>query len=638
MRRPIRRPARRNADLPLGLRRVRHHHGHLDGARPDVHLRAARSPTRRLFTPPMSTGQKSSASVEVQVTSRERVPDGPCARTSSRQRARHQPLERDPARQHAPASTVAGGFLRLPDRQRLDLRPGTSARNIVVQPLPVGNVSVTAKIKTEPLTENYQQAGLRVYYDDNNWASVHMICASGARDFEFIYENAGNPRNEGADKLGGIPPTSPHDLLGAADLQRQRADGRFTRSTATTFSPVRPGRGHLRAGPILSSARWRSPTRRRRYPVASFDWIRFDPDTPSGGGGGGARSSTSSTAATLAEPAVERRAAQPGADGQRRRAAHPGIAWRPLRRQRQRQQPGAARRARRSLDRDHEASTSRARPSTTRPASSCTATTPTTRSSAASRTRGGRREVRVHLRERRHPAQRRGRLDAPTSRWTSRTTSTSGSSPTARTSPANTRPTAPSGRRSGVPAPLPANAQIGVFAFNNAAASSPGRGVRLVHVSPPAASWRASGPSRDDQFDGTTLDKDRWNAIVRDNPSAYSVGGGELTITTEPGDIYTVRYEPAAQQLHPPVGRPCRRRLGDRDEAVRHDQRRLWPGRPDRVLERRQLRQARSDLRRRQHRGSTASSCAPRSTARRSDPRAERLARARRARRTSGCV
>ena len=23
------------------------------------------------------------------------------------------------------------------------------------------------------------------------------------------------------------------------------------------------------------------------YPVASFDWIRFDPDTPSGGGGGG---------------------------------------------------------------------------------------------------------------------------------------------------------------------------------------------------------------------------------------------------------------------------------------------------------------------------------------------------------------
>ena len=44
-----------------------------------------------------------------------------------------------------------------------------------------------------------------------------------------------------------------------------------------------------------------------------------------------------------------------------------------------------------------------------------------------------------------------------------------------------------------------------------------------------------AGPSRDDQFDGSTLDTSRWNAIVRGNPSAYSVGGGELTITTEPG-------------------------------------------------------------------------------------------------------
>ena len=39
---------------------------------------------------------------------------------------------------------------------------------------------MTAKITTEPLTENYQQAGLRVYSDDDNWASVHMIYAGGA--------------------------------------------------------------------------------------------------------------------------------------------------------------------------------------------------------------------------------------------------------------------------------------------------------------------------------------------------------------------------------------------------------------------------------------------------------------------------
>ena len=63
-----------------------------------------------------------------------------------------------------------------------------------------------------------------------------MIHAGGARDFEFIYEYNGTPRNEGADKLGGIPADSPHDVLGAARLRRHRADGRSTPSTATTFS------------------------------------------------------------------------------------------------------------------------------------------------------------------------------------------------------------------------------------------------------------------------------------------------------------------------------------------------------------------------------------------------------------------
>ena len=84
---------------------------------------------------------------------------------------------------------------------------------------------MTAKITTEPLTENYQQAGLRVYSDDDNWASVHMISAGGQRDFEFIYENAGTPAQRGPDKLGGIPADAPTDLLGADRLRRPAAHG-----------------------------------------------------------------------------------------------------------------------------------------------------------------------------------------------------------------------------------------------------------------------------------------------------------------------------------------------------------------------------------------------------------------------------
>ena len=59
-----------------------------------------------------------------------------------------------------------------------------------------------------------------MYSDDDNWASVHMISAGGNRDFEFIYEDDGNPRNEGADKLGGIPADSPLDVLRADHLRR----------------------------------------------------------------------------------------------------------------------------------------------------------------------------------------------------------------------------------------------------------------------------------------------------------------------------------------------------------------------------------------------------------------------------------
>ena len=59
--------------------------------------------------------------------------------------------------------TVVGGNLNLPIDNGSIYGPGTSARNIIVQPLPDGDVEVTAKITTEPLTENYQQAGLRVY-------------------------------------------------------------------------------------------------------------------------------------------------------------------------------------------------------------------------------------------------------------------------------------------------------------------------------------------------------------------------------------------------------------------------------------------------------------------------------------------
>ena len=123
----------------------------------------------------------------------------------------------------------------------------------------------------------------------------------------------------------------------------------------------------------------------------------------------------------------------------------------------------------------------------------------------------------------------------------------------------------------GRPAAIPAGAKIGMFAFNNAAATSPGRGLRLVPPRGPGGGGGGtpSGPSRDDDFSGTSLDKSRWNAIVRDNPAKYEVGGGNLTITTELGDIYTGDTNPPPNELHPAVRGSRGRGLGDRDQAVR---------------------------------------------------------------------
>ena len=72
----------------------------------------------------------------------------------------------------------------------------------------------------------------------------------------------------------------------------------------------------------------------------------------------------------------------------------------------------------------------------------------------------------------------------------------------------------------------------------------PDRGVRLVHahgdqVGGGGGGGTPSGPSYDDQFDDATLDKTRWNAIVRDTPSQYRSAGGELKYTLSMGDIYT---------------------------------------------------------------------------------------------------
>jgi cytochrome c len=438
--------------------------------------------------------------------------------------------------------TVQGGALRFPIDQGSLYGPGTSARNIIVQPLPDGDVEVTAKITTEPLTENYQQAGLRVYDGDDNWASVHMIHAGGNRDFEFIYENAGNPRNEAADKLGGIPADSPLTywvklISDGSTLQAQYSwDGE-------TFNPVgRPadisGWANPRVGPVALSDQ--APS----FPVASFDWIRFNPDGTGGGGGG--------------QGIVDE------FDG-----SQLGDDWDVVRQDQLLTVSGGALRIPAQVG-DIYQGTNTAKNLVMRPApdGAWQATAKVNFKGVSQYHQAG---IMVYGDDQNFTKFGRLTTNAAGSAFSEKFEFIYENDGVARNDAADSTPALPAGFPAdfwvritsdgtsitghystdgsawtpvGRPAPLPANPKIGMFAFSNAATGDPEAAFDSFTLTGDEVGGGPSGPSFDDEFDGSSLDKDRWNAIVRDNPAAYELSGGQLTLTTEAGDIYSDDTDP----------------------------------------------------------------------------------------------
>ena len=53
----------------------------------------------------------------------------------------------------------------------------------------------------------------------------------------------------------------------------------------------------------------------------------------------------------------------------------------------------------------------------------------------------------------------------------------------------------------------------------------------------PPGGCDCTGPG--DDFDGTSLDTEKWNKIVRPDPSKIAFADGDLKVTTVLGDIYT---------------------------------------------------------------------------------------------------
>lgn len=150
------------------------------------------------------------------------------------------------------------------------------ATNLVLQPAPDGAWQATTRLRL-PVAADYQQAGLLVYGDDDNYAKLDLLF-SGAPRIEFIRETAGSPRNEADDSTAApaaewihLRLTSDGTNLSAA----YSADGQ-------SFTPV--GRPAPLAGIDQPKVGLFALNGGTTAPVidAAFDWFRLSPDEPAG--------------------------------------------------------------------------------------------------------------------------------------------------------------------------------------------------------------------------------------------------------------------------------------------------------------------------------------------------------------------
>ncbi|MEU0549355.1 ThuA domain-containing protein [Micromonospora sp. NPDC005979] len=172
--------------------------------------------------------------------------------------------------------SLSGGALKLPTSVGDLYGARNDATNLVLQAAPTGAWEMTTKV-TLPVTANYQQAGLLVYGDDDNYAKVDLLY-NGSRRVEFIRETAGTPRNDAADAANAP----------AGDTVYLRVTSDGTNLTAAfsgdgqTFTPV--GRSAALAGitnPRIGVFALNGGT---EAPVvdAAFDSFVVTPDAPAG--------------------------------------------------------------------------------------------------------------------------------------------------------------------------------------------------------------------------------------------------------------------------------------------------------------------------------------------------------------------
>ncbi|GIH53042.1 Glucose/arabinose dehydrogenase, beta-propeller fold [Microbispora rosea] len=176
---------------------------------------------------------------------------------------------------------VADGSLIIPTSATDIYQTTNNTPNIVVQPAPSGAWTATAKL-TLKATDAYQQAGLVLYGDDDNYAKIVLEGRStsgsdhSSRIFQFIREDKGAPNEVTASNSANLGDTYPDTVYvrfisdGTNITAHYSADG--TNFTAMSETKPLAGITNPKIGLIsLAGA---------NHPVvdAAFDWFQITPD------------------------------------------------------------------------------------------------------------------------------------------------------------------------------------------------------------------------------------------------------------------------------------------------------------------------------------------------------------------------
>ena len=121
------------------------------------------------------------------------------------------------------AAVVGSGTLQIPARPGDIYQTRNDAQDLIVRDAPDGAWQAITKINFEG-TAQYQQAGIMVYGNDDNFTKFGRIAhtAAGDEKFEFINEVNAVARNEAADSTAERPGDLPEGLLAAADVRRDQ--------------------------------------------------------------------------------------------------------------------------------------------------------------------------------------------------------------------------------------------------------------------------------------------------------------------------------------------------------------------------------------------------------------------------------